>query len=144
MENLMYKLQGIWALHNLKCFCLYCTGRCFKVVENIFRTVFRISRLSSSPTPVDLMQDQQLYNLDGPLDQQHFTVTKLQNKNSMQFSIIYHVFYKFILQRTTHFLGGPTIFLTYWSLDQAVILAKVEHWFRNTKNHQSFPVRVVN
>ena len=74
------------------------------------------------------MEDQQLYNLDGPLNQQHFTVTKLQYKNSLHFSIIYHVFYTFILWRTTHFLGGPTVFLTYWSLDQAVILVKVVHW----------------
>ena len=34
--------------------------------------------LSCSPKPVDFMENQQLYNLDGPLDQQHFIVTKLQ------------------------------------------------------------------
>ena len=43
------------------------------------------------------MEDQQLYNLDGPLDQQHFIVTKLQYKVSLHFNIIYRVFYKFIL-----------------------------------------------
>ena len=92
--------------------------------------------LSCSPRPVDLMEDQQLYNLNGPLDQQHFTVTTLQYKNSLHFSIIYHVFYKFILWRTIHFLGEPTVFLTYWSLDQAVILVKVEHWsLRRVRKH---------
>ena len=84
--------------------------------------------LSCSPEPVDLMEDQQIYNLDGPLDQQHFTVTKLQCKNSLHFSNIYHVFYKFILWRTTHFFGGPTVFLNNWSLDRVLILVKVEHW----------------
>ena len=78
--------------------------------------------LSCSHKRVDLMEDQQLYNLDGPLDQQHFTVTKLQCKKSLHFSNIYHVFYKFILWRTTHFFGGPTVFLNNWSL------VKVEHW----------------
>ena len=33
--------------------------------------------LSASPKPVDFMWDQQLYNLVGPLEQQHFIVTKL-------------------------------------------------------------------
>ena len=67
--------------------------------------------LSCSPKPIDLMEDQQLYNLDGPLDQQHFIVTKLQYKYSLHFRIIFHVFYKFILWRTTHFFSGPTVFL---------------------------------
>ena len=34
------------------------------------------------------MEDQQLYNLDVPLDQQHFIVTKLQYKYTLHFSII--------------------------------------------------------
>ena len=53
--------------------------------------------LSCSPKPVDLMEDQQLYNADGPPDQQHFIVTKLQYKYLLHVSIICHVFYKFIL-----------------------------------------------
>ena len=82
--------------------------------------------LSCSPKPVDLMEDQQFYNAGGPLDQQHFIVTKLQYKYSLHVSIVYHVFYKFILWRTTHFYFGPTVFLNYWSLDRARILLKVE------------------
>ena len=71
--------------------------------------------LSCSPKPIDLMEDQQLHNLDGPLDQQHFIVIKLQYKYLLHFSTLCRVFYKFILWRTTHFFHGPTVFLNYWS-----------------------------
>ena len=71
--------------------------------------------LSCSPKPIDLKEDQQLYNLDGPLDQQHFIVIKLQYKYLLHFSTTCRVFYKFILWRTTHFFHGPTVFLNYWS-----------------------------
>ena len=39
------------------------------------------------------------------------------------------------LWRTTHFWGGTTVYLTYWSLDQVVILVKVERWSYTTNNH---------
>ena len=42
-----------------------------------FNTSVRSGCLSPGPKPVDFMWDQQLYNLVGPLDQQHFIVTKL-------------------------------------------------------------------
>ena len=94
------------------------------------KTSVRNCCLSCSPKPVDLMKDQQLYNVDHPLDQQDFIVTKLQYKYSLHVSIIYPVFYKFILWRTTHFVFEPAVFLNYWFLEQALILLKVEHWVK--------------
>ena len=58
----------------------------------LFEASVRHCCLSSSLKAVDLMGDQKLYNLDGPLDQQHFTVTKLQYKKSLHFSITDHIF----------------------------------------------------
>ena len=109
-------------------FAFYIMSLVWTQCQTSTRASVRNCCLSCSPKPVDLMEDQQLYNLDGPLDQQHFIVTKLQYKYSLHFGIIYRVFHKFILWRTTHFFSGPTLFLNYWSLDQALILLKVEHW----------------
>ena len=45
--------------------------------DAVFETRVRNCCLCPGPKLVDFMWDQQLYNLVGPMDQQHFIVTKL-------------------------------------------------------------------
>ena len=61
---------------------------------------------------LDVMGDQQFWNLAGPLNQQHFIVTKLQCTYLLHSSAIYHIMYSTNLSHEEQltFLGGPTDF----------------------------------